>query len=182
MEGNQPNLGTREPLWQDPVLSFPLCKMRRWTGQFLKAHLLGDILAWWVLFFTSNKMVTRDCCRKMRKLILVPENALRAVFPFTPFAYWNTLTLTHTHTQECTVCTIIFHAPVTSAGAVILVTLRSALPTAPDWLGADFHCPGVGGLPALPGPVPLFLTCGRQSRAGWGAGPASPHPLRLGCS
>lgn len=21
MEGNQPNLGTREPLWQDPILS-----------------------------------------------------------------------------------------------------------------------------------------------------------------
>lgn len=52
--------------------------------------------------------------------------------------------------------TTVLRAPVTSAGVVTLVTLRSALPTAPDWLGAGFHLPGGGRLPALAWPGTTF--------------------------
>ena len=53
-------------------------------------------------------------------------------------------------------CTIVLCAPVTSAGAVTLVTLRLVLPTAPDRLGAGFHLPGGGRLPALAWPGTTF--------------------------
>lgn len=53
-------------------------------------------------------------------------------------------------------CTIVLRAPVTLAGVVTLVTLKLALPTAPDWLGAGFHHPGGGGLPALAWPGTTF--------------------------
>lgn len=67
---------------------------------------------------------------------------------------------THVHTYGCATFILVFCVPEALTGTVTLVSLRSALSTALDGLGADFHCPEEVTCLVWPSLAPPFLPLG----------------------
>lgn len=71
------------------------------------------------------------------------------MFPTLP----SLLKHTHVHTYGCATFILVFCVPGTLTGTDTLVSLRPALPTALDRLGAGFHCPEEVTCLVCPGPA-----------------------------
>ena len=144
----------------------------------------------WLLFFTVNKtiikQVTRDCYRKIRKCIFVPDGTPQATSPTLPSL------LEHIHVR---MCGNMQHAYLSSASRELQPS-RSLwphhgwpCPVRPGWLGTGFHCPGGGDLPALVRPSTTFPCLwvaglgpgggGLARRAGEEIYSVGPHALEL---
>lgn len=154
------------------VLSFPIYR----GVSASEGPSLGDILACSVLFFPCNKIAIKQFtrgCRNIRKCFPVAGGATPRAMSPPCLLCWNTLMCMYVAVHTCPLC------PGGPTSVVTLVCSMSALPTAPDWLGAGFHRPeearaGSGlAKPHLSFPLRCW------SRAGWGAGLMSLYPLGL---